>query len=277
MSGKRILTLVLGVAAFVGLAAWWRESSQERGPSGKPSSVALETAAAETEASGAAAPTHHAAAETHVQPRADVREVRADGARAPFEYGGSDRGGAQVGGAAVAECEEKHPRENCVAAFTECQHKSRSLDVCKDWFESRDPEWAPDAEQGIRDFLADVGLLRLTVHDLVPNRDGIPLDCRTTYCRVVLDVDRAGLIEHLRSVGQYDGSYETGPRETRFQRLTTKWAEDRAQELRYALAFAGLLNDDSEVEVNGAIPPYREEEAVLIVTLHRCAKSSEHC
>jgi hypothetical protein len=280
MPANRVLTILLGVAVVAALTIWWRARSHMRDAvdaGSESSAVALEAAAPPIEASRVTVEEESAfGIEPGVQLSTDTGEPDAGGARASLVYDSVGRSDTQVGGAAIAECEEKRPREECVAAFTECQHKSRSLDVCKNWFEPRDPQWAPDAEQAIRDFIADVDVLRLSAHPVF-SRDGIPLDCRTTYCQVQLDVDRAALIDHLKSVGRYDGSYERGSRETRFLALTTRWADDRAKELRFALAYAGLLNDDSEVQVSGVVPAYHEEDAVLIITLHRCAKSKEHC
>ncbi len=154
--------------------------------------------------------------------------------------------------------------------------------VCKHRFELRDPRWAPEAEQRIRDFVADAGLLRLPAED-----DPLyVLECRVTFCKVHLRVDRVGLAEYLRSVGRYPANIG---REHEFARLTlslarsvdgqptTRWAEDRAEELRLALILAGLLEADSSVAVEAHEPAYREQDSYLLFELSRCPNLKELC
>ncbi|HZF32142.1 MAG TPA: hypothetical protein VE907_23700 [Gammaproteobacteria bacterium] len=214
MWAKRIVTVVIGVAAAGGLAALLRESqpSRDAGTGLEPAAIAREAAAQASEAAGAST---------------------AEPARA------ADAAGA--GAAASAQPDTG--------------------------------SWAADAEQRIGDILSDVGLLRPSTNLAPPSR---AVECRTTFCRVVLDVDRAGLIDHLRATGRYD---EAWPRDSQFTNLTltSGWARDRAEELRLALVLSGLFEEDSEVVAFAEIPVYREQDSHLSFDLYRCPRDNELC
>src|SRR5882672_799251 len=134
-----------------------------------------------------------------------------------------------------------------------------------------EPARAADADQRIGDILSDVGLLRPSTNLAPPSR---AVECRTTFCRVVLDVDRAGLIDHLRATGRYD---EAWPRDSQFTNLTltSGWARDRAEELRLALVLSGLFEEDSEVVAFAEIPVYREQDSHLSFDLYRCPRDKD--
>jgi hypothetical protein len=168
-------------------------------------------------------------------------------------------------------------------SFDECVAKRRlAIFVCKQRFEPRDPNWAPEAEQRIRDFVADTPLLQLPAGD----NSFYHLECRATFCQVHLKVDRAGLTDHLRSLGRYD---ERRAREHEFPYLTlsltpspdgrrnSRWAEDRAEELRLALVLRGLLGADSTVAVHAVEPAYREQDSFLWFELSRCPSLNDLC
>ncbi len=168
-------------------------------------------------------------------------------------------------------------------SFDECITKKRlAVFVCKQRFEPRDPNWAPKAEQRIRDFVTDTPLLRLPAED----NSFYHLECRATFCRVQLKVDRAGLTDHLRSLGRYDAGRA---REHEFPYLTfsltpspdgvsnSRWAEDRAEELRLALVLSGLLGADSTVAVHAVEPAYREQDSFLLFELSRCRNLNALC
>ena len=168
-------------------------------------------------------------------------------------------------------------------SFDECIGKRRlAVFVCKQRFEPRDPIWAPEAEQRIRDFVADTPLLQL------PDEGDsfYHLECRATFCRVHIKVDRAGLTDHLRSLGRYD---ERRAREHEFPYLTlsltpspdgrrnSRWAQDRAEELRLALVLRGLLGADSTVAVHAVEPAYREQDSFLLFEVSRCRNLNDLC
>jgi hypothetical protein len=168
-------------------------------------------------------------------------------------------------------------------SFDECVAKRRlAIFVCKQRFEPRDPNWAPEAEQRIRDFVADTPLLQLPAGD----NSVYHLECRATFCQVHLKVDRAGLTDHLRSLGRYD---ERRAREHEFAYLTLSltlppdgrrgsvWSVDRAEELRLALVFSGLLGADSTVAVDTIEPAYREQDSFLIFRVSRCPHLNDLC
>src|SRR5262249_31180931 len=49
----------------------------------------------------------------------------------------------------------------CAAAARECAAKLLDIRVCRHMFEAPDPRWAPDAEQQIRELVAEMDLLQL--------------------------------------------------------------------------------------------------------------------
>ena len=139
---------------------------------------------------------------------------------------------------------------------------------CKNELEPRDPEWAPRVEQTILDFVADTSFVRVSVEP--------SMSCRVTFCRIALDVDRAGLADHLRTVGQYDET-AAGPDEFSNLTLGSRWAYDRTEELRLALVSSGLFEADSEVEVRAVVPTDPARASFLWVDLFRCQQRKVFC
>jgi hypothetical protein len=171
-------------------------------------------------------------------------------------------------GALPVSAETSEPVE---LSFDECLRNGRlRISVCKHNFEPRDPEWAAETEQRILDFVADTPLLRIS------DDSGLQLHCRSTFCRVYLDVDRAALTDRLRSIAQYDEDAAT-EHEFAYLTLSNRWANDRAEELRLALVLSDLLAKDGDVEVSVHQTIYREEDSVLEFELFRCAKRDEFC
>jgi hypothetical protein len=169
--------------------------------------------------------------------------------------------------------------------FDECKSKHIvAISVCKHRFEPRDPNWAPQAEQRIRDFVADTGLLLMLAED-------DPLyhfECRATFCQARLRVDRARLADHLRSVGRYPEKASLS-RDHELAHLTllgaatpngqqsTSWAADRAEELRLGLISSGLLEQHAVVKVTLHEPAYREQDAFLLFEVSRCRALNDLC
>jgi hypothetical protein len=139
---------------------------------------------------------------------------------------------------------------------------------CKTELEPRDPEWAPKVEQIILDFMADTNFVRVSVEP--------SMYCRVTFCRIALDVDRAGLTDHLRTLGQYDEA-AAGPDDFAYVTLGSRWAYDRTEELRLALVSTGLLEADSEVEVRAVDPADPERASFLWIDVFRCQQSNTFC
>lgn len=102
------------------------------------------------------------------------------------------------------------------------------------------------------------------------------MSCRVTFCRIALDVDRAGLADHLRSLGQYDET-AAGPDEFSHLTLGSRWAYDRTEELRLALVASGLFEADSEVEVSAVVPAGPEPTPFLWIDLFRCQQRNVFC
>ena len=113
--------------------------------------------------------------------------------------------------------------------------------------------------------------LRLRTNDpLSPN-----LECRITFCLIVLAVDLPALIDDRRSKGQWDEKWQH-----KFFRATVLggWDKDRTEELRLGLVMSGFIEEDAEVEVTAGVPAYgSEEDGYLRVFVHRCPKRYESC
>jgi hypothetical protein len=256
MSAKRIVMIALGVtaAAWLSLSLHGVFHPPRAGP--ELAQIALETPARLAEVSDASAQPPH-------QPNTDPREPDSVAAQAPVHFEGS------VDTPAWGR------------SFEECKTKKRvATSVCKHRFEPRDPNWAPEAEQRIRDFVADTGLLRLP-DEADP---AYHLECRATFCQVHLRVDRAGLTDRLRSIGWYQEGNRLA-REHEFAYLTLlkptsqdhRWAEDRAEELRLEFVLSGLLKADSSVAVTAVEPAYREQDSFLLLELSRCPDRNDVC
>ncbi len=172
-------------------------------------------------------------------------------------------------------------------SFNECIAKQLLTGfVCKTRFEPRDPTWAPEAEQRIREFVADTPWLHLPAEDDPYYR----LECRVTYCEINVEADQAQLVDYWRSLGRYDEDSRLA-REgefayvTRFITLEPRldgephrgWADDRAEELRLALVLGGLLGADATVDVISVQPRDRKNGAYLRFRLSRCPNINDLC
>ena len=260
MSGKRAVTIVLGVAAAGGLAFSLRGFFHPplAGPQSNP--IALDTPA----------------------PPAEVNDTIGEPSREPDTHPREPDSATEQAPATFNESVDTS--EPWGRSFEECMAKKRVVtSVCKHRFEPRDPNWAPEVEQRIRDFVAGTALLRLPDEDDAAYR----LECRATFCQVHLRVHRAGLTDHLRSIGRYTEGRLA--REHEFAHLTlavtgppnggrsSRWADDRAEELRLMLVLGGLLEEDSVVDVSAFEPAYREQDSFLLFELSRCPDVNDLC
>jgi len=155
--------------------------------------------------------------------------------------------------------------------YKDCRSKPLAMDVCKHWFESRDERWASATEERIEELVSATPLLRLSTN---PKQDLMNVECRTTWCRIYLDVDLAALIDHQRSIGQWDDKWEH-----KFFIATGRgWDKDRAEELRLGLVMSGLIETDAEIEINAMIfAGDSDQDGLLQVYVHRCPKRFETC
>jgi hypothetical protein len=244
MSTIRIALIVVGVVAVVWLLVAFHGFL-------RPACV---SAVAPTDTRGDARVTRAAALQLSDQNSAarEVDTVPAD-ARPVFDREATD--GAETWRRSLDECATASPRD---------------MHVCKYRFEPRDPKWAPEAERAILDFVADAALFRPS------DEFGPPLECRVTVCRFALTVDRPSLADQLRSAGRYD---ESAAREHEFAYLTlgSRWAYDRAEELRLTLVSSGLFEADSVAEVGVGEPVDREESSFLLFELSRCRTDQVFC
>ena len=253
MSAKRIAIVILGVAAVALLAAYSLRLVPARDATAGPQrEVARETADGAKEVTGAS--DEGVSLETPSQPDSNSSEE-------------STNAGTSLAYERPLSWFEMNIGRN----YEDCRSKRLAMDVCKQWFEPRDQRWASETEQRIDELVSATPILRLSTNDKIrlPN-----VECRTTWCRIFLDVDVPALIEQRRSVGQWDDN----SRHKFFDAtLARGWDKDRAEELRLGLAMSGLIEDDAEIEVHGAVLASGEPDAFLEVFVHRCPKRYESC
>jgi hypothetical protein len=158
--------------------------------------------------------------------------------------------------------------------YADCRRKpTLTMDVCKHWFERRDDRWASATEARIEELVSATPLIRLSAN---PRQKFPNVECRTTWCRIYLDVDLAALIDHQRSIGQWDDKWEH-----KFFAATGTgggWNKDRSEELRLGLVMSGLIEADAEIEINAMIlAGDSDQDGLLEVYVHRCPKRFESC
>jgi len=155
--------------------------------------------------------------------------------------------------------------------YADCRSKPLAMDVCKHWFERRDERWASATEERIEELVSATPLLRLSRNPKVgrPN-----VECRTTWCWIWLDVDLPALIDHKRSIGDWDDSWQH-----KFGAATGRgWDKDRVEELRLGLVMSGLIETDAEIDINAEwFAGDSDQDGVLHVSVHRCPKRFETC
>jgi hypothetical protein len=142
-------------------------------------------------------------------------------------------------------------REACVKSLGDQEER------CRMAFESRDPDWAPEAELRIREIVADMEFLR-PIHDVHPG----PVECFTTICQIVLDIDREALVAQLRSIGRYDGDLPPN----RESAEVTRWVFDQLEEIHLALVVDGLVEEGAEASP-GLLSPVLHDSSVPLAVL----------
>jgi hypothetical protein len=155
--------------------------------------------------------------------------------------------------------------------YADCRSRPLAMDVCKHWFEPRDEQWASATEERVEEFVSATPLLRLSRNPKVVRPK---VECRTTWCWIWLDVDLPALIDHKRSIGDWDDGWKY-----KFAAATGRgWDKDRVEELRLGLVMSGLIETDAEIDINVVIfAGDSDQDGVLHVSVHRCPKRFESC
>jgi hypothetical protein len=218
--------------------------------------IAYKAAAPAYEATDVRGETTDDSVEFPTLPDSEVSKSESTDAREPFVYERPLSAFEMTIGRNYADCRSKPPL---------------TMDVCKHWFEPRDEQWASGTEERIEELVSETPLLRLSTN---PKQKFPNVECRTTWCRIYLDVDLAALIDQQRSIGQWDDKWEH-----KFFTATGRgWNKDRDEELRLGLVMSGLIETDAEIEINAVIlAGDSDQDGLLAVYVHRCPKRFESC
>lgn len=144
---------------------------------------------------------------------------------------------------------------------------------CRRARETSDPNWAPAAERRIGEIVAAMDFLRPTTHEDLLGSSGRAIECFSTLCRAVLDIERQPLIDRLRTLGKYNEAwpYNLDPA------TASGWLRERAEELRLALVASQLVHDDAEMDVESRVRFVDEQVYGVVVDVYRCAKRLDVC